>query len=344
MSPEPFIDRLLPAPVGGGFAHPEHWVWCGSVIRGDDGLYHMFASMWSQQAPFAPNWLTNSMVVRATAETPAGPYRYVEPVLPPRDPQFWDGLMTHNPTIHRCPVTKKFLLYYTGTTYTGPMPTDSPAPREQALEARANQRIGLAVADSVTGPWERLDRPVLEPRPGKWDALMTTNAAPCVLPDGSLMFAYKATGAEGEPIQYGMAGAARYDAAYERLRDEPLLARAAAGRVSYEDAYLWRDAAGFKMLFNDLTGHFTGEDHAGALACSADGLDWEIADPPKAYSRTVRWSDGTVTTQGSFERPQLLLQDGVPTHLFAATGDGPGGFWRASKTWNMVVPLRTDCD
>jgi len=28
-------------------------------------------------------------------------------------------------------------------------------------------------------------------------------------------------------------------------------------------------------------------------------------------------------------------------HLFAATGDGAGGFGNMTRTWNMVVPLKS---
>ena len=31
-----FRDRLLPAPMDGGFRMDGYWVWCGSVIKGDD--------------------------------------------------------------------------------------------------------------------------------------------------------------------------------------------------------------------------------------------------------------------------------------------------------------------
>jgi len=119
----PFISRLLPAPVGGGFQRDDSWIWCGSVVRGDDGLWHMFASMWTKSVAFTPNWLTNSRVVRATARQPEGPYTYVEDVLPPRGGSFWDGKMTHNPTVHR--VGNTFLLFYTGTTYDAPIPDAS---------------------------------------------------------------------------------------------------------------------------------------------------------------------------------------------------------------------------
>ena len=56
------------------------------------------------------------------------------------------------------------------------------------------------------------------------------------------------------------------------------------------------------------------------------------------------WSDGRVTEQGHLERPQLLIEDSIPTHLCLATGDGPAG-WEAmrttamTRTWNVVIPL-----
>jgi len=68
-------------------------------------------------------------------------------------------------------------------------------------------------------------------------------------------------------------------------------------------------------------------------------MAWALSNPPKAYSRRVRWDDGSVTEQGALERPQLLLQEGRPTHLFAAAGDGPGGFDHCTRTWNLVIPL-----
>jgi len=37
-------NRLGVAPLGGSFAQEDYWVWGSSVIRGDDGKYHMFVS------------------------------------------------------------------------------------------------------------------------------------------------------------------------------------------------------------------------------------------------------------------------------------------------------------
>ncbi len=332
-----FRDRWKPAPVAGGFRRDNAWVWCGSVIRGDDGRFHMFASMWEKAVPFTPNWLTNSIVVHAVSPVPEGPYVLLDEVLPPRGQQHWDGMMSHNPTIHKW--RDRYLLFYTGTTYAADRPDgQTPVSPALRLEARRNQRIGMAVASSPDGPWERPDAPCLDVRPGGWDAFMTTNPAPCVLDDGAILLLYKSTSSDTAPIQYGVARAPSPGAPFTRLGPEgPITFKDPS--IAYEDAFIWQQDGRFQMLFNDMTGRLTGEDHAGAHAVSHDGISWSLADPPKAYSRRVCWSDGTVTVQGALERPQLLIQDGRPTHLFAATADGPGGFYRAENTWNMVIPM-----
>jgi len=337
-----FADRLLPAPVGGGFAMDDYWVWCGSVIRGEDGRYHMFASRWSRVLTFTPHWLTNSEVVRATSDTPEGPYAFEEVVLPMRGAEYWDGLMTHNPTIHKSGDT--YLLYYTATTYSGDVPT--PDSQEQGrspkvLEARANQCIGLATAPSLAGPWTRRDEPILPPRPGKWDALMTTNAAPCVYGDGKILLVYKAVAHQKDLLRLGVAGADSFDGPYERLKDDVIF-RFDETNDHVEDAYVWWCGDHFELIMKDMKGGICGEPRAGIHATSTDGVAWRISDPPLAYSLTVTWDDGSTTTQGHLERPQLLIEDGKPTHLFAATADGPGGFDKSTRTWNMVIPLKTE--
>jgi hypothetical protein len=128
------------------------------------------------------------------------------------------------------------------------------------------------------------------------------------------------------------------DAPFERISDDPVLIFEGDNYV--EDPFVWWAGDHLELVAKDMTGGITGEVHAGIHATSPDGLRWTLSDPPKAYSRRVVWDDGSVTVQGSLERPQLLFHDGVPTHLFCATGDGPGGFRNATRTWNMVLPLR----
>src|SRR5205814_477401 len=51
-SANPILARIDRAVVGGGFQMDGYWVWCSSVVKGDDGLYHMFASRWPKRLPF----------------------------------------------------------------------------------------------------------------------------------------------------------------------------------------------------------------------------------------------------------------------------------------------------
>jgi len=334
-----FADKLLPAPLKGGFAMDGYWVWCGSAIRGEDGRYHLFASRWSHGVSFNPHWLTNSEIVRASADKPEGPYQFEEVVFSPRGEHFWDGRMTHNPTIHRW--RDNYLLFYIGTTYAGATPDAAHPMTNQSpmrLEARANQRIGVAVSKSVKGPWKRMEQPILQPRPGKWDALMTTNPAPCVHEDGSVLLVYKSAIDQKGLLTLGLARAPRFDGTYERVLDGPMFDFSATGD-HVEDAFVWHGKSGYQLIMKDMKGGICGEAGGGIHAVSQDGIKWQVSKPAMAWSRNVKWSDGVVREQARFERPQLLIEGGKPTHLFCATGTSIGS-GPLERTWNMVIPLK----
>jgi hypothetical protein len=332
-------ERLLPAPVKGGFQMPGYWVWCGSVVQGEDGQFHMFASRWPKHLPMHPGWLVHSEIVRAVSAAPEGPYSFVEVVLPARGAEYWDGRSTHNP--HIVKHDGKYLLYYMGTTY----PFADVEPGEaygmedpRCIVARSNKRIGLAVADRVEGPWVRRDAPILDVRPGKFDSYFTSNPAPCVHEDGSVLLIYKTrtfVGHTYSDMSLGAAWADHYDGPYRALNDEPIFQ---PEKIHLEDPFVWQTSAGYSMIAKDMNGNVCDEKHCGVLVHSQDGVHWEIDENPKAYSRLVVWDDGTSKQMGNLERPFLLFQEGRPTHMFAATADGSGDF-KCTNTWNMVIPI-----
>lgn len=333
-----FISRLQPAVASGGFELPDHWVWCGAPIRGEDGRYHLFASRVPKEVVFHPHWLFRSEIVRAESDTPVGPYRLAEVALPPRGGDFFDARSTHNPHIRK--VGDTYLLLYMGANYDGPTPTrENPevwrSPRYLATWAR--KRIGLATSKSVHGPWQRRDTPLLEPRSGEWDSIATTNPSLCPLPDGSFLLAYKSRRENLGNLQVGVAHAPQFTGPWKR-QPTPWLFRGQPAHV--EDPFLWYEDGRVQALMKDMTGEICGEKFAGVHVTSADGLSWDFDRATLAYTRKVRWSDGRVTQQGFLERPQLLLENGVPTHLFCATAEGPGiDLKDATRTWNVVFPL-----
>lgn len=333
-----FRDKLLPAPIDGGFSMKGYWIWGGSPIKGDDGLYYMFVSRWPNNLSFSPHWLTNSEVVMAISKTPEGPYAFEKVVLPPRGAEYWDGRMTHNPTIHKYGDT--YLLYYTGSTYKEDTPAkDNPEKPDSPLvkEAHSNQRIGLATSKSLSGPWVRRDKPIVLPRPGKWDGFITTNPAPCVLPDGNILLIYKSVRYRGDLLRLGVTKSIHFEGPYNRLKDEPIFTFDDTGN-HVEDPYVWYSNGHFELLMKDMEGGICGEKGGGIHAISKNGVDWTISKPSLAYSRTVLWNNGKTTKQGFLERPQLLIQDDKPTHLFLATADRLGE--EITRAWNMVIPLR----
>lgn len=336
-----FIEKLLPAPVNGGFSMPDYWIWGSSVIKGDDGKYHMFADRWEKVIGFH-GWVTHSEVVHAVSDTPEGPYTFSEVALPKRGVEFFDGLVTHNPRIIR--FNGRYWLYYFGTTYDFPVPDAHTAWQDDWFErAWMNKRIGIAWSDSLYGPWHRPDKPAIEPRPGKWDATITTNPSPVVNPvTGKILLLYKSSPVNSAPpLLLGAAEADEPLGEYRRLSDSPIFRFDTPGNQDndVEDPFVWHNGRQFELIMKDRFGHICGEDGGGIHATSDDGVEWTLSDPVKAYSRTVKWDNGEVTRQANLERPFLLIENGIPTHFFAATGEGPTP-WNFERTWNMVMPLQ----
>ena len=330
-SPEPpFRERLMPAPMDGGFKMENYWIWGASVIKGEDGRYHMFASRWQRAMSFTPHWLTNSEIVRAVSDTPEGPYTFQEVVLPPRGEEYWDGKMTHNPVIRK--VYDTYLLFYTGTTYKGEMPTpENPttSDSELKLDAHRHERIGLATSKSVFGPWKRRDKPILDVRPDSWEQYLVSNASPFVLEDGRIMLYYKGV-RQLRDHAIGVAIAEQYEGPYQRLFDHPFDIG-----IGAEDPTIWFEGGKYHALMLDCARIYSPKEIFYAI--SEDGLHWQADPNPVAISKDVFWEDGEIRHMLSTERPQILVENGKATHVFFATRSREDG---VQRTWNIVIPVK----
>ncbi len=329
----------------------DYWTWDGSVIKGEDGRYHMFASRWPKRFPMHPGWLFLSEIVRATSNTIEGPYEFEEVVLPARDKSFFDGRMTHNPSIRK--VGDTYLLYYIGVTYGVDLPE---SPEDIPLETTSstdpwcreiwlNKRIGLATSKSLEGPWIRSNQPVLEPRPEKWDRGTTSNPSPFVMPDGSVYMAYKSSyvteGTKLAPFNVGIVRADNWQSPFERLTDGPAL-NLPDNACYVEDPFLWFQDGYFHLIMKDIRGQISGEDGCGIYAYSKDAIDWTIGSPPQAYDRDLLWDDGQNEHVGQFERPQLLFNEtGNATHMLAATAYSAGDLQDVTDSWVTIVPIKS---
>ena len=337
------FHHLGQAPRTPAFESEGYWVWGSSVIKGNDGKYHMFVSRFPKSLPFHPVWMVASEIVHAISDTPEGPYKFSDIALPARGAQYWDGRSTHNPRILE--YQNKYYLIYMGSTHPFANPTydqltlDSP----WCTVGRSNKRIGLAIADSPYGPWKRFDEPILKTKPNTFYSFLVSNPSPIIQEDGSVMMIFKGRTYVGDDkfsdMALGMAYAPSIEGPYTVLNNgQPIFQ--VDGQGEAEDPFLWKDSRGYHAIFKDHVAKFTGEKGGGVMAHSPNGIQWTIDKDPKAYSRTVEWEDGKVEMQGQLERPFLLFENGKATHAFFATMNGAGGFDNATQSWNMVIPIK----
>ena len=343
-------DIIVPASDKNGVQMDGYWVWDGSVIKGEDGRYHMFASRWKQSLPFHPGWLMGSEIIRASCDTPDGKFEFEEVVLKGRGAEYWDGRMVHNPRIIK--YKDKYVLYYIGSTH----PFKDPEEGEnltlsdpRTICGRANKRIGVAISDSIFGPWERFPEPVLSPRPDKFDNFLVSNPSPCVTPDGKILLMYKSRYYVSRPypeflhgkMQIGVAVA---DAPWEKHRpilDEPLFSK---DGFEIEDPFIWSDNNGFYMMAKDMDGKACGEKYGGVYAESKDGINWNFDIGNLFYSRFLQFDDGSVKEMGNLDRPSLLFENGKPICAYFAVSDGKDGegFMNCTNTWVMPLRIKED--
>lgn len=315
----------------------DYYTWGGSPIKGEDGLYHLFYSRWEKKYGFLA-WVTHSEVAHAVSSKPLGPYRFHDVALPRRGQQYWDGMNTHNPTIHF--FDGKYYLYYTGNTGDG-------IDMDKALNPshRNNQRIGVAVSDSPYGPWERFDKPIIDVSPDSTahDALMMANPSITKRIDGKgYLLVYKAVakkekGIWGGPVVHLCATSESPLGPFTKYPNPIFTAK--GERFPAEDPYVWSEGKYYYAIVKDFKGTFTKAGPSLALFYSQDGINWDLAKNPLVSVTELHWKDGHVTKLAHLERPQLLIEKGKPKALFLAA-DASEDYTQKGHSYNVHIKLK----
>lgn len=328
-----FGAMIQPVPATAKFADPDYNIWCGSGTKGDDGKYHIFYSRWPRKLGHLA-WVTHSEVAHAVSDSPFGPWKHRDVALPARGTNFWDGSCTHNPTILR--IGGKFYLYYMGNF------GDGVTGKSLNWTHRNHQRIGVAVADSPNGPWQRFDKPALDVTADDAapDALVVTNPSVAERPDGGVLLIYKAVGKKrpapfGGPVVHLAATAESPLGPFTKHPGEIFGAKGVM--FAAEDPFIWHGTDRYWAVVKDNDGHFTHRGYSLALWESADGFDWKLSQHPfVANPGSIRWADGQGTKLNSLERPQVLFEGGKPIALFCASADSKN----RDGSFNVQIPLR----
>lgn len=265
---DPTTDKpCAPKPVATQYMFAEEgWhVWCGSVHALPGGGYTLFYSRWRVEHGFDA-WVDRSEIARAVGPEPWGPFTPVGPVLTREDGPAWDAHNFHNVTVRT--YGGRHFLYYTGNRGDG-----------EWWDHRNHQRIGVASADSLTGPWTRRAAPLIDVSAGSWDDLCVANPSVTSTHDGRYLMVYK--GVSDGPRPFG--GRVLHGLAYADRPDGPF--RKAAGpcfqlpgvKFGFEDPFLWREGDTYRCLMKDMNGVAGSYKCATVLFESRDGETWDTS-------------------------------------------------------------------
>jgi hypothetical protein len=302
-------------PVGRILEMQGYYVWCNSPIEGLDGKIHVFFSRWEEKYGMS-GWISHCEIAHAVADSPESGFELVDVPITPRKGYF-DATTCHNPHIQF--IDGRYCLFYMGNS-----------------NARTNtKRIGLAFADSLYGPWERREQPLLDVSPANaWDDHCTTNPAFVRHPNGQYWLYYKSwntqeyeTAPKADRIKgnrkYGLAIAETLEGPYIKYKDNPVIDFSSGGdNRQLEDAFVWIDNGIFKLIARDM-GFFNHK--VGLYFESKDGINWSL--PQIAYWEVEHYikqppAPDHLSRYGRFERPQLLMKNAKPSYLFTTSQGG----------------------
>ncbi|MFV0322442.1 MAG: glycoside hydrolase family protein [Alphaproteobacteria bacterium] len=354
----------------------ERFVWGGSVIKGDDGKYHMFYSTWEsgEDIPkFSDSWVLYSKIAYAVSDYPDRDFKTQKIFLPGSadagNPDAWDAQFTHNPHIQK--FDGKYYLYYVGSKDPGVQPPGSSAVNvNKRNRVQQLQKIGVIAFDSfdqlLDGTFERPTEPILVPRtrvkaddivaPSPCgteplpDNIIVTNPSVVRRPsDGKYLLYFK--GNIYDPEWKGVHGVAIGDTptgpftpldqfVFKILNEDGTFASA-------EDPYVWYHPKHekFYAVIKDFTGKFTEGKPGLAILESKDGLEWTKPAEPFFMKKEITLKTGEVIPMDRLERPQILIdEDGNPQVLYAAGAINNVNIRQDGSSFNIQIPLKTIAD
>lgn len=276
--------------------------WCNSIIKDEEGTYHLFYSRWPKTIGFC-GWLTHSEIAHAVSTSMSGPYLYKETALKAREGA-WDAVTAHNVQVRK--FGNQYYMYYTSTN-SGKLKIDQEkldeigkvgyAHKDWEL-LRSHQRAGVAVSSSLNGPWKRSEQPLLEPDgPIKNVAV---NPSVCQGEDGRYYLIIKGDdkqSAKRKLIQ-AVGSSLTPDSGFV-LEEKPAFAD-----IPTEDVCVWFDKKRerFYAIFHAHGGDFIG------LITSEDGLNWKKAKNYYVCKKEIPLKNGSVMQVDNMERPYVYIE------------------------------------
>jgi hypothetical protein len=334
---------------------PDYFTWSHFGLQGPDGKFHLFGervpsdAIRTNKAHIAWALCKIAEIVHYTADHPEGPYAFADVPLKRGTLDEFDASMIY-PTVHRD--GNRWVMMYNGIASSGFAPvSEVPVEKPYTPEGDAHfWKGGLAVADSLDGPWRKVGVVLEPPDDPNHFAYKAAIHVPSLIPFRGKWMAYFHTG-PGKPDSYGLPywgpdgqdciGVAVADCPEGpwRIMDQPAFQQPHPGEkgrhVTVEDVgvFVWNDRV--HLLCTDFFGHVTGVVGGIALFTSDDGLSFPFEQARlavdlipayyKAYdpNRIKLWWEPTLPNR--FEAPRVMMIDGRPAYFLAGSGTNVEG-------------------
>jgi len=287
---------------------PGFTVWGTSPIIGDDGKIHLFVARWPATLKVDPGWRSHSEIAHYVGPSPEGPFHFSDIALKGSGKETWDKFGAHNPAIHK--VGDMYVLLYIGNDN----PAQPPHP--------ANQKIGMAISESLSGPWKKANGDGLILSPPADDKYWNhqayngvNNPALFQHPGGGFFLYFKSEGGK-----MGLAIAGQIEGPYIQL-----LIPFTSNNQAIEDGYAFLYRGKICLLTTDNHGLI--EKGGGLLWKSDDGIRFDEVEqgfyPVVKYLGKDKLKKASKHYGGDiikFERPQVLMINGEPSYMYAPSG------------------------
>lgn len=350
------------------------FVWGGSVLKGDDGKYHMVYNTWEtgDSIPaFTDSWVLHSKLAYAVSDFPDKNFQFKKIILQGRifegDSSAWDAQMVTNPHLKK--FNGKYYLYYVGSYDPGLQPPGSAGEKvNKRNRVQQSQKIGViefeSFQDLLSGNFIRKDKPLLAPRTRikenqivnpspegteiKPDNIIVVNPSVVQRPsDGKFLMYFK--GNVYDPHWKGVHGLALSDSP-----DGPFIPtdkyvfdiKLENGKfASAEDPFVWyhRKTKKFYAVIKDFSGKITEAEPGLAILESMDGVAWSKPANSFFMKKELTLKSGRAVKVKRLERPQILLDENDdPMVLYAACSIVDINKRRDGVSFNVQIPLRAE--
>jgi hypothetical protein len=291
--------NVIPRDTGNGLEDSKMKDWCywdGSIVKDDEGLYHMYASRWTQEMSHSDGWHIGTKAIHSVSENVLGPYKDTGLIYP-----FWKEGLGHNIVALRTH-DGKYAVITSEVTCGEIFISDSPeGPFTLLGEIKVDAKgfdPGLARYDTnnkgavKAGVVGHMSNVSLLLRPDGRYMIIPRFSSPMISEDG-ILGSYKIM---GDKIYKGMEG----------IPQEKM-----------EDPTVWFSGGMYHMIINhhgvDTSYHFT----------SPDGINnWKSRGIAfKKDADIFKYTNGVINNWAIVQRMTVYVENGHPTHFLFSVID-----------------------